>query len=112
MFSQQKGRSAGGATGLDDIVCLAENDIKLVEKSSQTQAKFSNSREFLRLKQLAARLHSLGPAPLFYFLREIEAGADLRRSLEEYAVLPADLIHAYGGDQFAPALRAVDGGRS
>lgn len=71
----------------------------------------SNSEKSIRLQHLAAALHALGPRPLFEFLREIEAGADVRQRLEVYAALPVALIRGYGGDQFAPALFAIRGGR-
>jgi hypothetical protein len=67
-----------------------------------------NSTARLRL-QRAALLHGLGPAPLAYFLREIEAGADVLATLEIYAALPADLIAAYGGDRFALAFHVIEG---
>ena len=40
-----------------------------------------------RLRCLAGRLHSLGPRPLFEFLREIEAGAPVIDRLERYSEL-------------------------
>jgi hypothetical protein len=43
-----------------------------------------------RLQFLAARLHALGPKPLFHFLDEVERGEPLRAHLERYAALPAD----------------------
>jgi hypothetical protein len=46
---------------------------------------------------------------LAYFLREIEAGADVLATLEIYAALPADLIAAYGGDRFALAFHVIEG---
>lgn len=70
----------------------------------------NNSR--LRLQQLSVRLHALGPKPLFHFLAELERGADLRTSLETYASLLADLIRAFGGDQFTPRVFPLKGGRA
>jgi hypothetical protein len=61
----------------------------------------------VRLRHLARKLHALGPKPLFHFLDEVERGADLRVTLETYAALPADLIPAYHGDQFAAPF-AID----
>jgi hypothetical protein len=63
----------------------------------------------VRLKFLAARLHALGPKPLYYFLREIEAGAGIRAHLERYARLPAGFIAAAGGDRFEPTASLVRG---
>jgi hypothetical protein len=50
------------------------------------------------LRYLAERLHALGPKPLFHFHDEVERGADLRGSLEDYAALPVELVKAYGGE--------------
>ncbi len=74
--------------------------------------KLQASADRLRLQHLAARLHALGPKPLFHFLHEAEqAGADLRPALEAYAALDPDFIRAHGGDQFEPFLFSVDGGK-
>jgi hypothetical protein len=75
------------------------------------QINFHDSNKRLRLQYLAARLHELGPKPLFHFLDELEHGADLRESLETYAALPADLIAAYQGDKFMPPAFAIGGRR-
>ncbi len=67
------------------------------------------AQQLARLRFLAKRLYALGPRPLFYFLREVERGADLRDHLEKYAALPADFIKAHGGDEFeSPSL--IEGG--
>jgi hypothetical protein len=63
----------------------------------------------LRLRRLASALHQLGPRPLFEFLREVEAGADVRETLEVYARLPACFIRANRGDQFLPPAFAIGG---
>jgi hypothetical protein len=65
-----------------------------------------------RLRHLATRLHSLGPRGLFEFLREIEAGADVRTRLDVYARIPAGFVRANGGDKFPPTAFAVTGGRA
>jgi hypothetical protein len=65
----------------------------------------------LRLRRLAAALHELGPRPIYEFLREVEAGADVRARLEAYARLPAGFVRANGGDKFPSAAFAVTGGR-
>lgn len=65
----------------------------------------------LRLRRLATALHALGPRPIYEFLREIEAGADVRARLEIYAALPVGFIRENGGDQFQPVAYAVAGGR-
>ena len=55
----------------------------------------------LRLQYLAAKLHDLGPKPLFHFLDEVERGEPLRPHLEHYSRLPAEFIKDNGGDRFA-----------
>lgn len=72
----------------------------------------SNAPADLRLRRLASALHRLGERPLYEFLREIEAGADIRTSLEAYAALPANFIRANGGDKFLPVAFGVEGGRA
>ena len=60
----------------------------------------------VRLRYLAARIHGLGPRPLYELLRQLDAGAELHPTLEAYARLPAKFIAAHGGDRLMP-LRAV-----
>ena len=70
-----------------------------------------DARADFRLRRLAAALHELGRRPIYEFLREVEAGADVRARLEAYARLPAGFVRANGGDKFPPAAFAVTGGR-
>jgi hypothetical protein len=65
-----------------------------------------------RLRCLAGRLHSLGPRPLFEFLREIEAGAPVIDRLERYSELwpLRNFIREMDGDCLPPA-RVVGGRR-
>jgi hypothetical protein len=65
-----------------------------------------------RLRLLAERLHCLGPRPLFEFLKELFAGADITSRLEAYARLAplAPFIAELDGDQ-ARKLHLVNGGR-
>jgi len=65
----------------------------------------------VRLRQLAGRIHSLSPHPLFELFRELDGGADLHPTLEAYARLPAGFVAQHGGDQLA-RLRLVDRGQS
>jgi hypothetical protein len=60
-----------------------------------------------RLRYLAGRIHALGERPLYELLRELDAGADLRLTLETYAALPREFIAVMGGD-WLPPMRAVD----
>jgi hypothetical protein len=64
-----------------------------------------------RLQFLAARIHELGPRPLYELCRELERGAELHPALEKYAALAplADFIRAHGGDRL-PEVRLVAGG--
>ena len=64
----------------------------------------------LRLKFLARRLHALGEAPVYYFLRELEKGADLRPLLEAYAEIDPVFVKAFHGDRFQPPLFLTKGG--
>jgi hypothetical protein len=98
---------------------IAGSDPRINERldggSSSISITFRNHAEAskrLWLQFLAAKLDALGPAPLAHFLSNIEAGANLRSNLEEHSRLPADFIKANRGDQFVPALHAIDGGRS
>jgi hypothetical protein len=93
-----------GASGSGE--CSLPGGVNTSEFSPSRSANQAKSR----LKYLAARLHTLGPKPLFHFLDEVERGADLRRHLEEYASLPADFVKAYGGGQFLEPF-AIEGGR-
>jgi hypothetical protein len=65
-----------------------------------------------RLRHLAERLHALGPRPLFEFLVEVAAGADLVDRLERYADLDPDVVHRLGADRMPPSHRVVGGGRA
>ena len=105
MSLQREARRAGGAAGLDYDAfpggnCKSENALKTEVAQAQSRA---------RLKFLAARLHGLGEKPLYYFLREIEAGAEIRPHLERYARLPAGFIAAAGGRDFPPSAFAIRG---
>ena len=53
---------------------------------------------------------ALGPRPLYEFLGEVLAGADLLARLERYAALDADFIAALDGDRLH-SPRLIVGGR-
>jgi hypothetical protein len=76
--------------------------------SLPTSAPLASSVE-VRLRCLAPRVHALGEGPLYHLLRELAAGAPVLPTVERYARLPADLIHAYRGDRLPPALAVVRG---
>jgi hypothetical protein len=63
-----------------------------------------------RRRRLVEHLHRLGPAPLGYFLREIENGASISDHLERYGKIDPEFVRALGGDRFAPRLQAIDEG--
>jgi hypothetical protein len=64
-----------------------------------------------RLRYLAAQIYKLGPRPLFELLREISAGADVLRTLENYALIVplAGFIASQNGDRLPPPVRLVGG---
>jgi hypothetical protein len=66
----------------------------------------------VRLRRLATQIHALGPRPLYEFLAELDAGADLWTRLEAYAALEryCGFIAALDGDRMPP-LRVVGGRR-
>jgi hypothetical protein len=64
----------------------------------------------MRRQRLVEHLHRLGPAPLGYFLREVEAGANIPDHLERYARIDPEFVRALGGDKFAPIIHVIDGG--
>jgi hypothetical protein len=83
---------------------------RIPQANTIPSAEISQTQSRARLKFLAARLHALGPKPLFHFLDELERGADLRISLERYSRLPAEFVAAYGGRDFPPPAFAIKGG--
>jgi hypothetical protein len=88
------------------IFSLAREYSNIANINSGLQGANKARRQFL-----VARLHKLGPYPLFHFINEIEAGAGIRDTLETYSRLPADFIAAYGGSEFSPLFHVIDGGR-
>jgi hypothetical protein len=64
-----------------------------------------------RLQHLAAKVHALGPRPLFEILRELEDGADLMARLERYAMLSPDIVAALGANRMPPRARMIGGAR-
>ncbi len=93
--------TAGLRAGLPRRKSFGDEDRLLAQNHAAAQD--------LRLQFLARRVHALGEAPLFHLLKQLERGAELRPLLEQYAALPADLIRAYRGDQFMPALFVTKG---
>jgi hypothetical protein len=96
-MAPQNDETPPGRAGLEHAFPGGNCSSEIPPKTDVAQAKS-------RLKYLAQRLHAHGPRPLFHFLAEIETGADLRSSFEEYAQLPVDFVKANRGDQFPPAV--------
>jgi hypothetical protein len=100
MASTATSPARGEAAGLGKSSCLGADDSRV----STILPCGNQAADRVRRRYLVAKLHALRPAPFAYFLREIEAGADVRVTLEEYAASPAGFIRAVGGDRFAPAF--------
>ena len=98
MTSKTTNPARGKASGLGNVNRRAADDTR------------DNSLSNVKFQRFVENLHALGPGVLAYFIREVTAGADACTLLETYAALPGDLIRAYGGDRFTPALHAIDGG--
>jgi hypothetical protein len=103
MSHEYETRRADDAAGFGNSSCIAADKSENILCSPHIQV-----REIARRQYLVERLHVLGLAPLAYFLAE---NADLHQALEEYAALPAELIRAYGGNQFPRSIHAIDGGK-
>jgi hypothetical protein len=75
------------------------------------QAIFSpHSISAVRLQRLVARLHALGPRPMYELVRELAAGADLFDRLEVYSRLDPHIVRALGGDLLSiDYLQVIEG---
>jgi hypothetical protein len=78
-------------------------------RASAFQSQSPTDAKRVRLQYLARRIHALGERPLHELLIELERGADLLRTLETYAALPAEIVCAYAGDRLLQP-RIVGGG--
>jgi hypothetical protein len=65
----------------------------------------------LRVRHLAAHLHSLGPRATFEWCCEVIGGADPLDRLERYARLDRDVVRALGGAEIPSQLMVLKGGR-
>jgi len=106
----QKSETQPGAAGLANLSLLGDFDNREINPNPHTNQVQSSGARRPRRRYLVAKLHALGPAPLAHFVAEIEAGADINATLEQYARLPADFVRAYGGNEFAAPF-IIDGGR-
>lgn len=61
----------------------------------------------LRLRHLAARVHALGPNPLFQMMCELSGSSAALARFEAYAALDADFIRSHGADKLPPNIRIV-----
>jgi hypothetical protein len=102
--------SAGERLFIEEFRAGVRADQLRGRPARKRKPKVATRTRDVRLRYLARRLHALGERPLFEFLKELEAGADLRARLERYARLDPELIRSLGGDQFAVGV--IDGGRS
>jgi hypothetical protein len=59
-----------------------------------------------RLRRLTARVHALGPRPLYELIREVLDGADLCARLERYAELDPAICRYLGASEFADDYRS------
>lgn len=102
------------ATNVESPGLLAEpglpNNTATIDSVPFLISQADRTTQDLRLKFLARRLHALGEAPIYYFLRELERGADLRASLEAYAEIDPAFVKAYHGDRFMPATFLIEKG--
>lgn len=106
-FQHETGRAVGAdRLGQSSFHSRIDNP-KIAPKPPTKQAQF----EAIRRQRLVEALHRLGPAPLGYFLREVENGANIPDHLERYAKIDPAFVRALGGDRYAPVLHVIDGGR-
>jgi hypothetical protein len=63
----------------------------------------------LRLRNLAQRIHDLGPNPLFQIMCEMSGSSAALDKFEQYGALTRhrDLIRAYSGDTLPPIIQIV-----
>jgi hypothetical protein len=62
------------------------------------------------LRRLVARVHSLGPRPLYELICEVLAGADLCARLERYAELDPAICKYLGASEFPTYQRETTTG--
>jgi hypothetical protein len=104
MAQSHEARRVVGAAGLGDLsfrerIDGPRNPTKYIVAQGQTA----------RRRRLIENLHRLGPAPLGYFLNEVENGASIPDHLERYSQIDPEFVRVLGGDRFSPALIAIDG---
>jgi len=112
MAQKTKPGSRGDAARLGILSFRSRIDNRENSPTARPPQVQSAAISLLRRQRLVEHLHRLGPKPLYHFLDEVERGASIPDHLERYAALPADFIKANGGDEFAPFLFAIDGGRT
>jgi hypothetical protein len=100
MRPQNETRRAGGAAGPFGLSC-GEADTRELQ-----------GRNRMRRQRHERHLWRLGEQPLFYFLAEVEADAEIATHLERYAEIDPNFVRSLGGDRFAPIVHAIEwGGR-
>jgi hypothetical protein len=99
-----------GPRGCDAQALKAETSFQSAHNRAPAfQSQSPTDAKRVRLQYLARRIHALGERPLHELLIELERGADLLRTLETYAALPAEIVCAYAGDRLLQP-RIVGGG--
>jgi hypothetical protein len=102
--------SAGGANrpGLDDLRVAAESEASLHLTSLRAQA----ARRLRRQRQVEwiCRTPRLVDELLEEIARHYDLGDDIDQRLGKYTRLDSELLHALGGDKFAPLPLHVVGG--
>ncbi len=99
----QENTKLGGSWSPDTAKPDAEQDAKRLPEI--TIAPFLPMRKMAqpvsdaRLRRLCARLHALGPRPLYELFREVLDGADPLARLERYAEIDAAIVKYLGADQ-------------
>jgi hypothetical protein len=104
---QNETRRAWGAAELLELSCGEADTQDLKPNRAALQA-----RNRMRRQRHERHLWRLGEQPLFYFLAEVEAGAEIATHLERYAEIDPNFVRSLGGDRFAPKVHAIEwGGR-
>lgn len=90
---------------------MTDNWVSLGDAS---QKVVSRLRDNMRFRRLSEHLYGLGPRPVGEFLSEIADTHGLHdeilEALELYSAIPAEFIHANGGDKWPDAFSVVSNG--
>jgi hypothetical protein len=92
MLTNRRNPARRAAAGFHRRKSFDGDDHLIARKYAASQA---------RLRHLNGRVHALGVPVLYHLFSDLERGADLRPTLEDYASLNPDFIRAFGGDKFS-----------